>query len=249
MKRALATLWLTAGCSLAFPLSEYEEGGTSPASGGSGGAGTAAAGGGGVAGGGAAAGGDGGAGAECGTFSNSGTSDVTFDFEEPIPPVLVPSGGCISYDAGEVVFSPAAVGDYCWLELAGSRHLACDTFAVRVSDPGSQELGMQRFIYIRQIGGEGALNLLQEVGGFNLEGIGEAPYDPSRDFWWRLRATDTMLYFDTSEDGVRWTERIAGVPPFPLDEVSIQFGAGMWGFVENPGQARFDCVNLPGACP
>jgi hypothetical protein len=252
--RILLLCLCASGCSLAFPLSEYDEGNASSATTGgaaSGGDGGSDGGAGGQGGGAEGGGGQGGVGlAECGVFSNSGTSDVEFDFEGTLPSSLVPHGSCISYEGGEVVFAPASVGDYCWLELAGSRHLTCDSFTVRLSESGSQALGMQRFIYIRAVDGSGELNLLQESGGFNLDLIGSGgPFDPTKDFWWRLRATDRLLVFETSEDGITWNERVSGAPPFSLDEVTIQFGAGMWQDVGTPGQAQYDCLNLAGSCP
>lgn len=262
MTRALPLLCLATGCSFAFPLSDYDEGSTDGAGGAGGGGGVITGGTGGNSGGestggiggggqGGAGPGGGGAGGGCGgTFNNSGTSAVTFDFDSSLPSSLVPNGSCISYDAGEVVFSPMGVTSFCWLQLAGSRHLTCDTFTVRISESGSQQLGMQRFFYVREVGGPGEMNLIQEGGGFNLDGIGPGgPYDPTFDLWWRLRADETTVYFETSNDGVTWNERVSGPPPFSLDEVTIAFGAGVYQDIPNPGEARYDCLNLAGSCP
>lgn len=249
---ALATF----GCSVAFPLSEYDEGTTGTGTTGAGAAGAAggsgATGGTGAAGAAGGAGGSGGVGGtlNCGEFPNSGTSEVVFDFETGIPSSLVPNGNCITYGGGEAIISPTTVGEYCWLGLAGARHLTCDSFTVRISETGSQELGMQRYIYIRDAVTDDAIDLLQEVGGFHFGVLGDAgTFDPTRDFFWRVRATDTLLFFETSEDGEVWEERVSGPHPFPLDNIVIQFGAGMWQTVGNPGQAHFDCLNLTAGCP
>lgn len=76
---------------------------------------------------------------------------------------------------------------------------------------------------------------------------GMPAYDPIAHAYWRIRNTDkTVFHFDTSPDGVTWTE--LGSVPYTWDAsaVVVTIFAGFTG-VEAPGQrAYISYVNLPG---
>lgn len=241
-----------AACSLVFPPSEYDRGGGAGAGGASGASDPGGAGG---------AGGTGGAGGlspTCGALPP--VSEIVDTFDGGLQsPSLALFGACVSASGGEVIAAPSGLDDFCWVSTLGSHRLACDALTVRVGPTLTAELGAQTFIYLHDTGGAGDQNLILEGGGFQFTPpipLQNSAYDPMRDLYWRLRAGvpdatgATTLAFDTSEDGVTWTERGAGPAAIPLTDVTVDVGAGVYMSVPTPpGEAHIDCFNAPAPCP
>ncbi len=229
------------GCSLTFSLDEYDQGtGTGTQAGAGGEAGNAAGGqGGGVGGGGSPPACDGG--------PEPPLSSITNDFEAGLGSELA-FNSCPTIVDGEVHIE-AFPGDYCWFFTTGSHRLRCDGITVRVLEVGNQMVGVHRFIYLREVSGDGAINVIQEGGGFGGDlTFTSTTFSLVQDAWWRLRADETTVYFETSADGVSWNLKGSAVPTFSLDFVNISIGAGNWNNVAAPGLARFDCFNVPPPC-
>jgi hypothetical protein len=239
VKRLVASSVLCAGCSLAFPMSEYDEGGGNVAGAG----GNLAGAGGNLAG----AGGQ----LDCGTFSNPPLSDLQHDFEGELGPDLALHPACGSIDNGQLVFDPALMNEYCWIYNVSAHRLTCDALTLRLIEAGSQENGMQRFIYLNAFGTDDDVFVLQEVNAFNFMGLDtvESSFNPVDDTWWRLRADLDTLFFETSADGATWNLKGTGTAPFSLDSVLVRIGAGTWQEVTNPMPVSYDCLNLPPPCP
>jgi len=241
LNRSLALLGATvlSGCSLVFPLSDYDAG-----TGGASAAGGAASGAGDQGGGGSPPG-------PCdGPFDYPPVSAIVADFNDGLDPNLGLLN-CATIENGEVTVTDTT-GEYCWFYTQGSRRLTCDRFTVRILAEGSEQTGIQRFVFIREVAGDGELNLLQENGGFSLDPIALDPsgFSLPQDTWWRIGADENdFVTFETSADGVTWQVRGSGPSPMPLDNVQIDIGAGNWGGVSDPGTARFDCFNVAPPCP
>jgi len=240
LKFAAALILLT-GCSLAFPLGEYDSGsGLAPTTGGAGGVGA-----GGV--GGHAAGGGGGSPPNCEGGPNPPLSDIVSDFDSGVGDNLQLLN-CAEIVDGEVHTDPALTSEYCWVFTTGVRRLACDAVTVRILEAGEQQ-GVHRFIYIRQNDGDGALNVLQEVGGFGGDlTFTDTSFLLSQDGWWRVSADETTITFSTSADGATWNTKATATPSFPLDNISIAVGSGMWQNGATPSFDRFDCFNVGPPC-
>lgn len=225
------------GCSLAFPLDEYDEGttgaGLSPTTGGS------------DVGGGDAGGG--GSAPVCNGGPNPPLSAISSDFDTGVGENLFLLN-CAEIVNGEVQTDPAVKDEYCWVATTGVRRLACDAITVRILEAGNQD-GVHRFIYVRQNDGAGAINVLQEGNGFggDLDYTNDG-FNISVDSWWRVSADETTLTFSTSPDGVTWTEKGTAVPTFPLDDINIAVGSGMWQVGASPSFDRFDCFNVGPPC-
>jgi len=80
-------------------------------------------------------------------------------------------------------------------------------------------------------------------------------YDPKVHKWWRIRLSGDTIYWDTSVDGLTWTNRATNVngsaPSMDLVNVDIQIYAG-YGALPDSGQlgtGHFDNLNLPLANP
>ena len=223
MRSFVAGTLLCAGCSLAFPMGEYDEG--------SGGAD---------------------AGPECGGFANPPISEIQESFDGDGPSQELAFNGCGTFQDGELFFNPIAENEYCWIYNTNPRQLTCDALTVRLTDSGSQVHGFQRFIYLNVFGTEQRIFVLEETGGFNFEVITpvDTSFDPEADAWWRLRATRDTLFFETSSDGISYEVKASGPPPFPLDSVMIQLGAGAWLAIDPPPPpVSYDCLNVPPPCP
>jgi len=92
---------------------------------------------------------------------------------------------------------------------------------------------------------DGKIRFSIEVDGTNQDTTPDIPFDPATDVWLRIREDAGTVYFDTSGDGLSWTERLSGsTPPF-VTSVTLQLQAVAYQSVAQPGVARFDNVNLP----
>ena len=164
---------------------------------------------------------------------------------------------CVHEAGGELVAQPApnTVDSYCFAWTTSSYRLASDSVAVKVPEVTTQAtIGVQTFIYLETADGSQELVLLLEGGGFQLYGTGPTlvvtgGYDPQEDLWWRLREAGGDLFFETSPDGTTFVLRGQWPDPIVLDDVRVGLGAGAWQALASPGQARFDCYNLPAPCP
>ena len=256
MRRALGCVagLAAAGCSLVYPLDEYDEatsaastsvtsGTTNGTTSGSGGAG---------------AGGDGGQGGtlDCGQFVNPKASSVVETFDAGFGSVS-PVGPCVAADAGTVLVTPPESGEFCWVSLPGVYRLTCDSLTFRVLEATNPVLGAQTYVYLDDLTTMAGGHLILEGGGFSLSrsdgsmsiSITSASYNPNTDLYWRLRADQTTLFFETSIDGSAWVLRGSGPHLFPLDNLRIRIGAGTYAaLMAPPGQARFDCLNVT-PCP
>jgi hypothetical protein len=241
-----------AGCSLAYPLDEYDEAAeaTSTAvtssTGASQGAGGAGAGG---------MGGQGGA-LDCGEFVNPPVSSFTETFDAGFGGVA-PVGACIAADAGTVLVTPPESLDYCWMALPGVYRLTCDALTFRVLEATNPLFGAQTYVYLDDLTTNAGAHLILENGGFLLSttdgsasvSMANNSYNPNTDHYWRLRADQTLLYFETSIDGSDWVVRGSGPHLIPVDNLRLRIGAGTHaGLMGTPGQARFDCLNVT-PCP
>jgi hypothetical protein len=75
--------------------------------------------------------------------------------------------------------------------------------------------------------------------------LAEAPYDPARHRWMRIREQLGTLYFEYSADGCRF-ELFVGIPtPWSLTSVVVELAAGTYNPGASPGVAIFDNVNYP----
>jgi len=185
----------------------------------------------------------------CDGGPNPPLTDVVSDFDAGLGASLELLN-CATVLGGEVVVEDLTMGEYCWVYTTGSHRLACSSVTFRVLEAGTQELGVQRFVYIREPGGPGDMQLLQEGGGFSLAPLTlvDSTFQLPRDSWWRLSADEDTLTFETSTDGETWMFRGSGAPSFPLTDVTINIGAGQYLAGPVSGTARFDCLNVPPPC-
>ena len=140
------------------------------------------------------------------------------------------------------------MGEYCWVATTGVRRLACDAVTVRILEAGTQ-VGVHRLIYVRQNDGEAAVNLLQEGNDFGGDlSFTDNSFNITADSWWRVSADETTITFATSPDGVIWNTKGTAVPAFPLDDIQIVVGSGMWQAGASPSLDRFDCFNVGPPC-
>ncbi|HEY0019309.1 MAG TPA: vanadium-dependent haloperoxidase [Longimicrobium sp.] len=70
------------------------------------------------------------------------------------------------------------------------------------------------------------------------------PYDRVAHRWIRIRERQGALYWETSPDGVDWTERARNGAPFAVGAVGVEIAAGCFQAVASPGLAVFDNLNV-----
>jgi hypothetical protein len=203
-------------------------------------------------------GGAGGSSGACGSFAHAAVSSLSDDFGNgSAAPNWNPiGGGCVHEAGGQLVAAPVASDDFCYYESVDPFHLSCDELAVKVPQAATQVVGVQTFIYLTPDDGSDPLILLLEDNEFSWgteSGSGNVAisgqYDSTTDVWWKLRETGGEQIFETSLDGSNWDERGRGANLISLDAVRVGIGAGAWQSVPTPGNARFDCYNMPAPCP
>lgn len=84
-----------------------------------------------------------------------------------------------------------------------------------------------------------ALSIKNTVGSFT--------YNATTHKWWRIRDVSGRFYWDTSEDGLTWTNRYNVIPysSMPKTAVNVNLEASVYKSETNPGTAIFDNFNLP----
>jgi hypothetical protein len=72
------------------------------------------------------------------------------------------------------------------------------------------------------------------------------PYDSGQHRWLQLREDAGTIYYETSPDGQNWTGQYETATPSFINRAVVSLSAGSTdGLSTNPGEARFDNVNLP----
>lgn len=72
------------------------------------------------------------------------------------------------------------------------------------------------------------------------------PYDAVAHRWWRIRHSGGMIRWDTSPEGLTWTERASWTPTFSITSLKALFGAGG---TTGGTPATVDNVNLAPSVP
>lgn len=71
-------------------------------------------------------------------------------------------------------------------------------------------------------------------------------YNSSTHRWWRIGESGGNILWDTSPDGVTWTNRRSFATPFAITDLIIGLSAGVFNTsFPTPGTAIFDNLNLP----
>jgi hypothetical protein len=87
------------------------------------------------------------------------------------------------------------------------------------------------------------LYLLQTINGTNVNQK-TLTYDPVAHRYWRFRVDGTTAYWDTSPDGVTWTQRFMTTTQLDPSAVQMVFGGGEYQAV-SAGTTRIGSVNVP----
>jgi hypothetical protein len=259
----VALLLVCSGCSLAFPLEDYDNG-TGTTGGGAGGSpmttssastGTATSS--------TGVGGGGGA-PPCGSGLYPPAASLVDTFDEGGVENFV---GCGQQVGGELRIDLPDTGTL-WCESSAQIPycLSSSSLTVKVPEAATASIpGMQSWIILTQADGSGVLRLLVEGNGFGIMGdaggqpfqvaIQNASYDPFSAAWWRLEGDGGAVVLSTS-DGATWTERARGTVPLSLDGVFVALVGNRYVNPAVPESAdlpaetlRFDCYNAFGNCP
>lgn len=63
--------------------------------------------------------------------------------------------------------------------------------------------------------------------------------------YWRIRESSGTIYWDTSTDGLNWTNRASNAPAITWTNANVNMQANCYKAETNPGTAIFDNFNLP----
>ena len=80
---------------------------------------------------------------------------------------------------------------------------------------------------------------------FSLTTVATASWDPVADRFLRLRQQGGTTYWDTSSDGMAYSQR-ASTTSFTVTSSQLELGAGAFATVANGGTARFASALLVG---
>lgn len=71
-------------------------------------------------------------------------------------------------------------------------------------------------------------------------------YSSATHAWWRIQESGGTTFWDTSTDGINWTQRASLLNPFTYGTaLSVSIGAGYAGTESTPGTFIVDNFNLP----
>lgn len=68
-------------------------------------------------------------------------------------------------------------------------------------------------------------------------------YNSTDHRWWRIRESGGNILWDTSPDGLTWTNRRSLAPGFAITSLTAEVGAGCWQVETAPGSFNFDDFN------
>lgn len=155
-------------------------------------------------------------------FSDDFTTDALAWAVEPKPSRTGAGAIAMSVKAGQLMFEPrSAGGDYAWLQTEPFDFTSA-RIAVRipeVSTDGSSEP------YLGIIG-PAAEELMFRFDGTHLAGPtgNDVLYLPGVHLWWQVSSESGTVRFQTSDDGITWSDVDAIEPAFELDAVLFEVG-------------------------
>jgi hypothetical protein len=88
------------------------------------------------------------------------------------------------------------------------------------------------------------LTMHQAPGGNPIGGT-IITYSATAHRWWRIRESNGSLFFDTSPEGIVWTNRLTETNSTPVNNLRLQLVCGFFGTEPTPGTALFDNFNNP----
>lgn len=187
----------------------------------------------------------------------SGIQDNFNDGTLALQWTTIQSGGTISESGGTLNFAPSANNGSVVLtvESVESRSLLGSSLFAEVPSVISTTGNMGQRLEAK-LDGSNKLTWKVENGvlSASIKNAGtqativSLTYSPTSHRWWRIREASGTIFWDTSPDGLNWTQQATAPTSstFPLDAVSIRLHLETWGSgVGNPGVARFDNVNVP----
>jgi hypothetical protein len=92
----------------------------------------------------------------------------------------------------------------------------------------------------------GSLHFYKYVAGIETDVVSAITYNSSTHAWWRIRENSGTTYWDTSSDGVTWTNMASTANPIAMTSVKIGLYGTTYQAETSPGIARFDNVNMNG---
>lgn len=90
---------------------------------------------------------------------------------------------------------------------------------------------------------EGSSLYCQYTKAGTVTTVATLTYSATTHAWWRIREASGTTYWDTSTDGVTWTQRASVANPFAVTAVKVTIQSGYYGTETTPGTAIFDNFN------
>lgn len=160
-----------------------------------------------------------------------------------------------SINSGQLQITlPASTSAYYSLLDNITRDLTDSYITVKLVQRTNQDTGSTETIWGAQIDANNAVQFLvagtqlvcrERVGGVNSDS-GAVTYSSSTHKYLRIRGSGTTIYWDTSSDGVSWTNRRNKTTTLNIGSCKIEYTAGAYNTSNtNPGSAIWDDLNLP----
>lgn len=153
-----------------------------------------------------------------------------------------------------------AFSNYNW--TGGPRSLLECSASVEMTSVDSTAGGVTTYFVIRRdnaaplkdeisIGQEGGSLVMSLLEGSESQPVvdargkpaGSRPFDEVKQRFWRIREAEQTIYFDTSPDGLEWTNQAQAATPSYAGSVNISLGIGSSDDTD-PTIATFDNLNL-----
>lgn len=146
----------------------------------------------------------------------------------------------------------AATVEYNTRYLTLTKNLTDSDFHIKLTDAGNQALtsheaifGIQRDssnkLYFSVSGN--TLYAYKVINGAAAVSIGSTAYNSSTHAYLRIRESNGVIFFDTSSDGISYTNRFYLIAPFPIGNVQAYMQSGCWNNEASGSYAYFDDFN------
>lgn len=95
--------------------------------------------------------------------------------------------------------------------------------------------------------GKTSTNLYMQRTLAGVDSTTTTTYNSTDHLWWRISESGGSILWDTSPNGITWTNQRSLAPGFAVTAVTVEIGAGCYQVETSPGSFAFDNFNIIGA--
>lgn len=180
------------------------------------------------------------------------------NFDSGISGSWTASSGQVAASSGAIKVNHTAASQYSDLDSAVTYDLTASGAYVQITDVGNQSLVSHEVIFLLDkdfLGTDGlmfyitggSLFAYKMVAGTTTAVGSSATYNATNHKWLRIRESSGTTFWDTSVDGISWTNFASTANPIALTSLGAVLRCGNWQTEATASYALFDNFNTLGA--